>query len=76
MWESWPGDPIGLAALHLSENTIESHLGHVYDKLGVRSQLLALLFAETYQLDRWLREGAHRQELGPQSFVVPAEGGG
>ena len=63
------------AALHVSENTIESHLAHVYDKLGVRSrsQLLALLFAETYQLDRWLRQGAHRQELGPQSFVGPAE---
>ena len=66
------------AALHVSENTIESHLAHVYDKLGVRSrsQLLALLFAETYQLDRWLRQGAHRQELDPQSFVGPAEGGG
>jgi DNA-binding CsgD family transcriptional regulator len=41
------------AALHVSENTIESHLAHVYDKLGVRSrsQLLALFFAETYRLD-------------------------
>ena len=63
------------AALHVSENTIESHLAHVYDKLGVRSrsQLLALLFAETYQLDHWLRQGAHSQELGPQSFVGPTE---
>ena len=39
------------AALYVSENTIESHLAHVYDKLGVRSrsQLLALFFTETYQ---------------------------
>jgi hypothetical protein len=39
------------AALHVSENTFESHPAHVYDKLGVRSrsQLLALFFAETYR---------------------------
>jgi DNA-binding CsgD family transcriptional regulator len=41
------------AALQISENTIESHLAHAYEKLGVhsRGQLLARLWRETYRLD-------------------------
>jgi DNA-binding NarL/FixJ family response regulator len=55
------------AALHVSESTIESHLAHVYDKLGVhsRSQLLALFFTETYQLDPWRPQDVPRQGIGP-----------
>jgi DNA-binding CsgD family transcriptional regulator len=36
--------------LHLSVNTIQTHLAHAYEKLGVqnRSQLLARFFHETY----------------------------
>ncbi len=36
--------------LHLSVNTIQTHLAHAYEKLGVqnRSQLLARFFRETY----------------------------
>jgi DNA-binding CsgD family transcriptional regulator len=39
------------AALQVSENTIESHLAHAYEKLGVhsRGQLLARLWRETYR---------------------------
>ncbi len=38
------------AELHLSVNTIQTHLAHTYEKLGVRSrsQLLARFFRETY----------------------------
>jgi ATP/maltotriose-dependent transcriptional regulator MalT len=36
--------------LHVSVNTIQTHLSHTYEKLGVRSrsQLLARFFHETY----------------------------
>ena len=36
--------------LHVSVNTIQTHLAHAYEKLGVqsRSQLLARFFRETY----------------------------
>jgi DNA-binding CsgD family transcriptional regulator len=36
--------------LHVSVNTIQTHLAHVYEKLGVRnrSQLLARFFQEAY----------------------------
>ncbi|MBD0356226.1 MAG: helix-turn-helix transcriptional regulator [Rubrobacter sp.] len=36
--------------LHVSVNTIQTHLAHAYEKLGVRSrsQLLARFFHETY----------------------------
>ena len=38
------------AELHVSVNTIQTHLAHAYEKLGVqsRSQLLARFFHETY----------------------------
>jgi len=38
------------ASLVLSENTVESHLAHAYEKLGVhnRGELLARLFQEVY----------------------------
>jgi DNA-binding CsgD family transcriptional regulator len=38
------------AILHVSENTIETHLAHVYEKLGVRSrtELVGCLFREAY----------------------------
>ena len=38
------------AELHLSVNTIQTHLAHAYEKLGIRnrSQLLARFFHETY----------------------------
>ena len=38
------------AELHLSVNTIQTHLAHAYEKLGVRNrgQLLARFFHETY----------------------------
>ena len=44
--------------LHVSVNTIQTHLAHAYEKLGVqsRSQLLARFFRETY----WLQ--MHRSE--------------
>jgi DNA-binding CsgD family transcriptional regulator len=38
------------AELHVSVNTIQTHLAHAYEKLGVqsRSQLLSRFFHETY----------------------------
>lgn len=47
-------------ALHVSEHTIESHLGHAYEKLGVgsRAQLLAQLFQELYLPNFRLPAGA------------------
>jgi DNA-binding CsgD family transcriptional regulator len=47
------------AALQVSENTIESHLAHAYEKLGVhsRGQLLARLWRETYRpAGDWLHD--------------------
>lgn len=46
------------AELHVSVNTIQTHLAHAYEKLGVqsRSQLLARFFHETY------RPGLYRSE--------------
>lgn len=38
------------ASLHVTENTVETHLGHIYEKLGVHSriELVGRLFRETY----------------------------
>jgi DNA-binding CsgD family transcriptional regulator len=46
------------AELHVSVNTVQTHLAHAYEKLGVqsRNQLLARFFHEIY------RPALHRSE--------------
>jgi DNA-binding CsgD family transcriptional regulator len=61
--------------LCVSEKTIEAHLGHTFEKLGVRgrSQLLARLFRETHFLRLTGGPGPHDSRTTEGAHAWPAE---
>lgn len=44
------------AEIYISEKTVEFHLDHIYDKIGVRTRVLAGVWAMQHGIDAEFRE--------------------